>query len=167
MNLSFPQFSHKKTQPGGLFQIRRGSNGALVTCCNGRSETLIYVVFGEDFIAGLRVDRRTWILLPSKAVADVIFKQLGASWLPAVRQVNQDSQEYLQGLGSVELRVWPSGQQQPLPASRGTVEGRWLVLQAPGEEWTDRLVSFDSISLVEVADVRQVIGDLQSAKETA
>jgi hypothetical protein len=117
------------------------------------SETLIYVVFGDDFIAGLRVDRRTWVLLPSSAVLSVTFSMLGSRSLPPVRQVSQDGRTYLQSLGEVELKIWLVGVDEPLPPSVGSIQGRWLALSRAEPSKTDRLVPFEAVRTIEVTDV--------------
>jgi len=115
MELSIPLLPKESSLSSDWFRLENGSNAAIVTASGGRTETLIYVVFGDDFIAGLRVDRRTWILLPSAAVTSVTFKQLGASWLPPVRQTSEQGGSYLQGLGPVDMQIWPVGAQVALP----------------------------------------------------
>jgi hypothetical protein len=144
-------------------QLDHACNSALVQTQTGSSETLIYVVFGTDFIAGLRVDRRTWIFLPNSAVTQVRFDRLGARNLPPVRQVSDDGRTYLQGLGAMRFKVWMNGRTEPLPAANAQVIGRWVALKraAPvsqiggssGGQQLERLVSFDSIAVIEIADV--------------
>ena len=153
MNFSLPLIPNDSQLHSPWFQLDYGCNAALVKCANGTSETLIYVVFGDDFIAGLRVDRRTWVLLPSSAVLSVTFSMLGSRNLPPVRQVSQEGRTYLQSLGQVELKVWLVAVDEPLPASTGTVQGRWLALSREEPGKTDRLVPFEAIRTIEVTDV--------------
>jgi len=162
MQLTIPLVPKESSLSGDWFRLEHGSNSALVNCINGRVETLIYVVFGDDFIAGLRVDRRTWVLVPSAAVASVTFKHLGAHWLPPIRQTSEEARGYLQGLGSADLQVWTKEASVPLPASRGAIQGRWLVLSRTEDGTAERLVAFESITLIEVMDVASAIGDLDS-----
>lgn len=159
MDLQIPLIPKSESLHGEWFTLQHGANAALIKCNSGTTETLIYVVFGDDFIAGLRVDRRTWILLPTTAVSSVTFNQLGASWLPPIRQTTEEARSYLQGLGPLDLRIWPAGTEQPLPASKGTVQGRWLVLSRAEDGQAERLVSFASIALIEVQDMRVVPGE--------
>lgn len=153
MNFSLPLIPNDSQLHSPWFQLDYGCNAALVKCVNGTSETLIYVVFGDDFIAGLRVDRRTWVLLPSSAVLSVTFSMLGSRNLPPVRQVSQEGRTYLQSLGQVELKVWLVAVDEPLPASTGTVQGRWLALSREEPGKTERLVPFEAIRSIEVTDV--------------
>ena len=153
MNFSLPLIPNDSQLHSPWFQLDYGCNAALVKCANGTSETLIYVVFGDDFIAGLRVDRRTWVLLPSSAVLSVTFSMLGSRNLPPVRQVSQEGRTYLQSLGQVELKVWLVAVDEPLPASTGTVQGRWLALSREEPGKTERLVPFEAIRSIEVTDV--------------
>lgn len=152
-------------------QLDYACNSALVQTESGSTETLIYVVFGTDFIAGLRVDRRTWIFLPNAAVTQVRFERMGARNLPPVRQVSEDGRTYLQGLGAMRFKVWTRGRTEPLPAANAQVIGRWVALHrgAAGSaepafaatgigakstaEPLERLVSFDSIAVIEITDV--------------
>ncbi len=153
MNFSLPLIPNDSQLHSPWFQLDYGCNAALVKCANGTSETLIYVVFGDDFIAGLRVDRRTWVLLPSSAVLSVTFSMLGSRNLPPVRQVSQEGRTYLQSLGQVELKLWLVAVDEPLPASTGTVQGRWLALSREEPGKTERLVPFEAIRSIEVTDV--------------
>ena len=153
MNFSLPLMPNDSQLHSPWFQLDYGCNAALVKCANGTSETLIFVVFGDDFIAGLRVDRRTWVLLPSSAVLSVTFSMLGSRSLPPVRQVSQDGRTYLQSLGPVELKIWLATADEPLPPSLGSVQGRWLALSRTEPAKTDRLVPFDAIRIIEVIDV--------------
>ena len=153
MNFSLPLIPNDCQLHSPWFQLDYGCNAALVKCANGTSETLIYVVFGDDFIAGLRVDRRTWVLLPSSAVLSVTFSMLGSRNLPPVRQVSQEGRTYLQSLGQVELKLWLVAVDEPLPASTGTVQGRWLALSREEPGKTERLVPFEAIRSIEVTDV--------------
>jgi hypothetical protein len=153
MNFSLPLIPNDSQLHSPWFQLDYGCNAALVKCVNGTSETLIYVVFGDDFIAGLRVDRRTWVLLPSSAVLSVTFSMLGSRNLPPVRQVSQEGRTYLQSLGQVELKVWLVAVDEPLPASTGSVQGRWLALSREEPGKTERLVPFEAIRTIEVTDV--------------
>ncbi len=153
MNFSLPLIPNDSQLHSPWFQLDYGCNAALVKCANGTSETLIYVVFGDDFIAGLRVDRRTWVLLPSSAVLSVTFSMLGSRNLPPVRQVSQEGRTYLQSLGQVELKLWLVAVDEPLPASTGTVQGRWLALSREEPGKTERLVPFEAIRSIEVTGV--------------
>lgn len=153
MDLSIPLIPKEESLHSDWFRLEHGANAALVKCADGHTETLIYVVFGDDFIAGLRVDRRTWVLLPARAVASVTFNKLGANWLPPIRQTTEEARAYLQGLGSVQLQVWRAGQEQPLPAALGSVQGKWLVLSRSDDGAAERLVAFDAIGLIEVLDI--------------
>jgi len=157
MNLSIPLLAKEKSLSGDWFRLEVGSNAATVKCTSGKTETLIYVVFGDDFIAGLRVDRKTWILLPARSVISATFTSLGAKWLPPIRQTSDTAREYLQGLGSVMLQIWPIGQAVPLPAAKADVQGNWIVLSRADEGTAERLVSFDSTELVEVLDVTAAV----------
>lgn len=164
MELSIPLLPKESSLSGDWFRLEHGANAAIVNCVGGSTETLIYVVFGDDFIAGLRVDRRTWILLPSAAVSSVTFKQLGASWLPPIRQTSEQGGSYLQGLGPVDMQIWPVGAQVALPSSRGSVQGRWLVLSRAADGAAERLVALDSIALIEVVDVAAAVGNLDAER---
>jgi len=163
MDLSIPLLAKEQTLAGDWFRLEHGANAATVKLANGRVETLIYVVFGDDFIAGLRVDRRTWILVPARSVASATFASLGASWLPPIRQTSDSVREYLQGLGTIDLRIWPVGQDEPLPEAKANVQGSWLVLSRADDGTAERLVSFDATALVEVLDVAAAIKDLDPA----
>lgn len=154
MDISIPLQPKSEQLHGDWFQLDYGTNAAQVKCKNAGTETLIYVVFGDDFIAGLRVDRRTWILLPNSAVTSVTFSALGARNLPPVRQVSEEARVYLQGLGPVQIKVWLTGQDEPLPQAEATVQGRWLVLNRNDGGQLERMASFDSIRLIEVMDVQ-------------
>jgi hypothetical protein len=167
MDLSIPLQAKERTLAGDWFRLEHGANAALVKRADGRTETLIYVVFGDDFIAGLRVDRRTWILVPAKTVTSVTFNSLGAKWLPPVRQTSDLAREYLQGLGPVELRVWPAGQDEPLPPSKASVQGSWLVLSRSDDGSAERLVSFEATTLIEVLDVASAVRDLDPSQARA
>jgi len=160
MDLSVPLIPKEQSLAGDWFRLEHGANAALVKCASGRTETLIYVVFGDDFIAGLRVDRKTWILVPARSVRSATFSSLGAAWLPPVRQTSEEAREYLQGLGPVELRVWPVGQDEPLPAVPATIQGSWLVLSRSGDGTAERLVAVESVALIEVVDVAAAVRDL-------
>ena len=160
MDLSVPLIPKEQSLAGDWFRLEHGANAALVKCASGRTETLIYVVFGDDFIAGLRVDRKTWILVPARSVRSANFSSLGAAWLPPVRQTSEEAREYLQGLGPVELRVWPVGQDEPLPAAPATMQGSWLVLSRSGDGTAERLVAVESVALIEVVDVAATVRDL-------
>ena len=158
MTFTLPLSPNDSSLHSNWFQLDFGSNAALVRCITGESETLIYVVFGEDFIAGLRVDRRTWVFLPNMSVSQVSFQMLGSKTLPPVRQVNEDGRTYLQGLGSMQFKVWVRERTEPLPAANASVFGRWVALNrsdggfgAPGN--LQKLVSFDSIRVIEITDV--------------
>jgi hypothetical protein len=164
MDLSVPLIPKEQSLSGDWFRLEHGSNAALVKCADGRTETLIYVVFGDDFIAGLRVDRKTWILVPARAVRAVTFNSLGAHWLPPVRQTSDEAREYLQGLGPVELRVWPVGQDEPLPAAPATIQGSWLVLSRATDGTAERLVAVEAVALIEVLDVSAAVKDLDSLR---
>lgn len=153
MDFSLPLLPNDSQLHSPWFQLDYGCNGAMVKCANGTSETLIYVVFGDDFIAGLRVDHRTWVLLPSSAVLSVTFSMLGSRSLPPVRQVSQDGRTYLQSLGQVELKIWLLGVDEPLPPSHGSIQGRWLALSRSEPGKTDRLVPFEAVRSIEVTDV--------------
>ena len=153
MDISIPLQPKSEQLHGDWFQLDYGRNAAQVKCCSGNTETLIYVVFGDDFIAGLRVDRQTWILLPNSAVTSVTFSALGARNLPPVRQISQEARLYLQGLGAVQLKVWVNGQAEPLPQAVASVQGRWLVLNRSDDGQLERMASFDSIRLIEVMDL--------------
>ena len=161
MELSIPLIPKAQSLHQDWTSAQPAANTAIIRCADGRTETLIYVVFGDDFIAGLRSDRRTWILLPVRATASVEFRQLESSWLPPIRQSTEEARSYLQGLGSIELKVWPVGQPQPLPAAKGTVQGRWLVLSRADDGSAQQLVSFDSIQYIEVVDINAAVADLQ------
>jgi hypothetical protein len=152
MDISIPLQPKSEQLHSDWFQLDYGCNGAQVRCVGGSTETLIYVVFGDDFIAGLRVDRRSWVLLPNTAVTSVTFSALGARNLPPVRQVSEEARVYLQGLGPVQLRVWVNGQEQSLPPAQAAVQGRWLVLSRNDGGQLERMASFDSIRLIEVID---------------
>jgi hypothetical protein len=152
MDFSLPLLPNDSQLHSPWFQLDYGCNAALVRCTNNTSETLIFVVFGDDFIAGLRVDRRTWVLLPSSAVLSVTFSILGSRSLPPVRQVSQDGRTYLQSLGQVELKIWLVGVDEPLPPSAGSIQGRWLALTRTEPGKTDRLVPFEAVRTIEVAD---------------
>ena len=167
MDLSIPLIPKEQSLHTDWFRLEHGANAALVKCADGHLETLIYVVFGDDFIAGLRVDRRTWILIPARAVASVTFNKLGANWLPPIRQTTEEARAYLQGLGAAELRVWPAGQDQPLPAALGVVQGKWLVMSRADDGAAERLVAFDAISLIEVVDVALAVKDVDLARSAA
>ena len=134
-----------------------------MSCADSRTETLIYVVFGDDFIAGLRADRRTWILLPARTVASVRFEFMPAGWLPSVRQTSDDARGYLQGLGDVEVKVWTNAMAEPLPSARATVQGSWLALSRNASGAPERLVAFDSVALIEVMDMAASVAELNSA----
>ena len=153
MNLSIPLLTKEKSLAGDWFRIEHGANTASVNCSDGRLETLIYVIFGDDFIAGLRVDRKTWILLPARSVSSVTFSSQGANWLPPVRQTSDSAREYLQGLGRVYIQIWPIGRSEPLPPARADVQGSWFVLSRADDDAAERLVSFDSTSMVEVLEM--------------
>jgi hypothetical protein len=161
MDLSIPLQAKEHTLAGDWFRLEHGANAAIVKCSDGRTETLIYVVFGDDFIAGLRVDRRTWILVPARSVTSVTFSSVGAQWLPPVRQTSDLAREYLQGLGAVDLRVWPAGQEEPLPAAKASVQGSWLVLSRADDGTAERLVSFEATALIEVLDVAATVRNLE------
>ena len=152
MDISIPLQPKSEQLHGDWFQLDYGCNGAQVRTLAGTTETLIYVVFGDDFIAGLRVDRRSWVLLPTSAVSSVSFSALGARNLPPVRQVSQEARVYLQGLGPVQIRVWLNGQEESLPPALASVQGRWLVLNRGESVQLERMASFDSIRLIEVLD---------------
>ena len=160
MDISIPLIPKRQTMQSDWFRLELSANSALVRRTDGRTETLVYVVFGDDFIAGLRADRRTWILLPARAVASATFSSLASPALPAVRQTSDSAREYLQGIGANEVKVWVGGQDEPLPPGRGVVEGNWLVLSRNQSGTAERLVSFDSISLIEVADITNSLRDL-------
>lgn len=145
-------------------RLELAANTALVRCNDSRTETLIYVVFGDDFIAGLRADRRTWVLLPARSVATVTFSALAGTSLPPVRQTNDSAREYLQGIGANEVRVWALHQDEPIPPGRAQVEGNWLVLSRSVSGQAERMVSFDSISLIEVADISSSLRDLDLSR---
>lgn len=162
MDLSVPLIPKEQSLSGDWFRLEHGSNAAVVKCATGRIETLIYVVFGDDFIAGLRVDRKTWILIPARAVASVTFNAVGAHWLPPVRQTSDEARSYLQGLGQVELRVWPVGQDEPLPAAPANIQGSWLVLSRATDGTAERLVAMEAIALIEVVDVAAAVRELDS-----
>lgn len=164
MDLSVPLIPKEQSLSGDWFRLEHGANAASVKCASGRTETLIYVVFGDDFIAGLRVDRKTWILVPARSVISVTFSSLGAHWLPPVRQTSDEARAYLQGLGPVELRVWPVGQDEPLPAAPANIQGSWLVLSRSTDGTAERLVAVESVSLIEVIDVAAAVRDLDGAR---
>jgi hypothetical protein len=158
MNYAIPLKPNDASLHSNWFQLDFGCNAALIKCENGTSETLIFVVFGTDFIAGLRVDRRTWVFLPNSAVNHVAFNLLGARNLPPVRQVSEDGRTYLQGLGSMQFKVWVKNRTEPLPLANASIFGRWVALNRidgkPGQPSTlEKLVSFDSVSLIEITDV--------------
>jgi hypothetical protein len=164
MDLSVPLIPKEQSLSGDWFRLEHGANAASVKCASGRTETLIYVVFGDDFIAGLRVDRKTWILVPARSVISVTFSSLGAHWLPPVRQTSDEARAYLQGLGPVELRVWPVGQDEPLPAAPVNIQGSWLVLSRSTDGTAERLVAVESVALIEVIDVAAAVRDLDGAR---
>ncbi|MDE2409850.1 MAG: hypothetical protein KGL72_06040 [Actinomycetales bacterium] len=164
MDLSVPLIPKEQSLSGDWFRLEHGANAASVKCASGRTETLIYVVFGDDFIAGLRVDRKTWILVPARSVISVTFNALGAHWLPPVRQTSDEARAYLQGLGPVELRVWPVGQDEPLPAAPANIQGSWLVLSRSHDGTAERLVAVESVALIEVVDVAAAVRDLDGAR---
>lgn len=164
MDLSVPLIPKEQSLSGDWFRLEHGANAASVKCASGRTETLIYVVFGDDFIAGLRVDRKTWILVPARSVISVTFSSLGAHWLPPVRQTSDEARAYLQGLGPVELRVWPVGQDEPLPAAPANIQGSWLVLSRSTDGTAERLVAVESVALIEVIDVAAAVRDLDGAR---
>lgn len=158
MNYTIPLTPNDASLHSSWFQLDFGCNSALIKCRAGNSETLIYVVFGLDFIAGLRVDRRTWIFLPSTSVTHVTFNMLGARNLPPVRQISEDGRTYLQGLGAMKFKVWVKDRTEPLPVANAGVLGSWVALnRIDGNVSTsghiEKLVSFDSISVIEIADV--------------
>jgi hypothetical protein len=158
MTYTLPLTPNDSSLHSNWFQLDFGSNAALVKCVTGESETLIYVVFGEDFIAGLRVDRRTWVFLPNASVTQVSFQMLGSRTLPPVRQVNEDGRTYLQGLGGMQFKVWVRDRTEPLPAANASVFGRWVALNRTDGGFgvsgnLEKLVSFDSIRVIEITDV--------------
>jgi hypothetical protein len=158
MTFTIPLKQHDSSLHSNWFQLDFGCNSALIKCAAGNTETLIYVVFGSDFIAGLRVDRRTWIFLPNTSVTHVTFNMLGARNLPPVRQISDDGLTYLQGMGSMKFKVWVNNRTEPLPLANAGVFGKWVALNrtdgnvgASGH--IERLVSFASITVIEIADV--------------
>ncbi|MFM7029748.1 MAG: hypothetical protein ACKOWK_01605 [Micrococcales bacterium] len=167
MEPSIPLLPKQTSLHTDWLRLELTANTALVRCNDSRTETLIYVVFGDDFIAGLRADRRTWVLLPARSVSTVKFSALAAAALPPVRQTNDTAREYLQGIGANEVKVWTMHQDEPLPSGRAQVEGNWLVLSRSKSGQAERLVSFDSISLIEVADISNSLRDLDLAEGDA
>jgi hypothetical protein len=162
MDISIPLQSKVDQFHADWLTLDSRHNTAVVRCGESRVETLIYVVFGSDFIAGLRTDRRTWVLIPARAIASVSFEQFPGLRIPEVRQTSVSGREYLQGLGALHLRVWPIGQWEPLPAGFASVQGGWLVLSRSNEADAagERAVPFDSIALIEVADMTAAFKDI-------
>jgi hypothetical protein len=159
MDLSIPLIPKESSLHSDWTRLEHGANAALVKCTDGHSETLIYVVFGDDFIAGLRVDRKTWILLPARAVSVVTLKHLGAAWLPPIRQTSEQARSYLQGLGSIELRVRLAGDVESQPPALGSIHGQWLIMSRTDDAAPERMAAFDSIALIEVLDVASVVSN--------
>ena len=152
MTISIPLSPKLESLHSDWLRTESRANLAKVVRNTGQVETLIYVVYGDDFIAGLRSDRRTWVLLPSRSVRTVAFTLHEADWLPAVRQTSEDARTYLQGLGSVSFKVWPAGAEASLPTSQASVQGDWLVLSRTDDASPQHMVGISSVALIETSE---------------
>lgn len=131
------------------------ANAAGITRRSGEIETLIYVVLGSNFVAGMRVDRKTWVLLPSSQISVLKLQTLGAKWLPPLRQTNVTGLEYLQGLGRLDAKVWlAESADLPIAGSLG-VQGEWLEIKSPVDS-SRQLVAFQNAALITVMELGSV-----------
>ena len=153
MDITIPLQPGQDQLRGSWLEINGSNNAAIIRAVGNRVETLTHVVLGDDFIAGFRANRKSYILLPSHSVTTVEFERLGVAGLPPIRQTSAIAGEYLQGLGHISARIWLAGQHTPLPVSRVRVVGRWLVHGLDGPTATsERAISFRSVALIELIE---------------
>lgn len=145
-----PVFPPPPIQEIDWVHLAQGSNSAMLKLPNGRVETLVYVLFGRDFAAGLRVDRKSWVLIPSHSVSWASFCSVGAQRLPPVRQTADSASQYLQGIDQLLLKTWVDGLAEPLPIAFGTVTGDWLALSQTTDGPAERLLSLQCVTFLEM-----------------